>query len=457
MGTEWLYRFLAGCVRAFDNAEAFARLDDFKNKHEDMEPDELTRRWVEYRLRQTGVIYGTPLASEQTIALHTRRGIAQRHAVFLAILRIEAELAMEVGCSISHCTRGHVRVAELLVCFALLCRKFGLAQRIHAVIPEVTEEGPAAPRLGTLAGRVARILGERTTITGNPLLGLPIHNSFHYVEAKTLGRLSVAYFERGVPDREAVQRVLDYQDREKELLLRVMLGLTLADRTPGGGSARVIARQIKAARLVPKTRRALLRSLRRGVSALSVAAVVNDDRTRDFLLEQVLLGAMLDGHFSERESVYIDDLAAWLGVSADELARREAEVVAFYETHKDYLDLFTVGTAVRNHRQRMLDRLQKSIADNAGLIAGEIRQTGDLAELLYRASIGEVLDEQERTRMRRQLIDVLRTIPSLAIFALPGGAVLLPLLFRFLPDSMKPRSFVGRTRSERDRDGGGII
>jgi hypothetical protein len=248
-----------------------------------------------------------------------------------------------------------------------------------------------------------------------------------------------------------VQKVWDFEDREKELLLRAMLGLTLADRSPGTRSQRVIYGQIKSAKLPRKVRRSLLRMLRGGVEAMAVAAAVQDDRSRDFLLEQVILGAMLDGHFSERESVYIGDLASWLGVSHEDLAQREAEVVTFYEQHKAYLDIFTVGTAVRYHRQRMLQRLQKAIVENLGLIVGEIKNTAGLAELLYRTSLGEKLSLEERKQMGRQLVDILRAIPSLAIFSLPGGAVLLPLLYKVLPDGMKPRAFAERDKKRKEK------
>ena len=133
MKKDWLYQFLSSCVRAFRDEESEARVENFRLDHPDWPLEELIRRWIEFRLRQTGVVYGTPLASEETIAHHTSKGYAQRRAVFLAILGAEAELAMEVGCAVSHCTVGNIRVCELLVCFALLCREFRLADTFPGV------------------------------------------------------------------------------------------------------------------------------------------------------------------------------------------------------------------------------------------------------------------------------------------------------------------------------------
>jgi hypothetical protein len=238
---DWLYQFLSSCVRAFRDDESEARIENFRRDHSDWPRDEFIRRWVEFRLRQAGVVYGTPLASEETIAFHTSKGYAQRRAVFLAILGTEAELAMEVGCAVSHCTLGNIRVCELLVCFALLCREFRLAEKIHELIPVVAADGAVPQKLLRHAAKVGRVLPRRAYLSGNPLIGLPIHNSFNYVDAKTLGRIAVAYYERGHVDRTAILRVLEYKDREKEHLLRAMVGLTLADRPLGVGSLRVVS------------------------------------------------------------------------------------------------------------------------------------------------------------------------------------------------------------------------
>ena len=452
MKKDWLYQFLSSCVRAFRDEESEARVENFRLDHPDWPLEELIRRWIEFRLRQTGVVYGTPLASEETIAFHTSKGYAQRRAVFLAILAAEAELAMEVGCAVSHCTVGNIRVCELLICFALLCREFQLAEKIHELIPLVPAEGAVPNKLLRHAAKVGRVLPRRAYLSGNPLIGLPIHNSFNYVDAKTLGRIAVVYYEHGRVDRTAIGRVLAYEDREKGHLLRAMVGLTLADRPLGVGSLRVVRQQIRSSGLPRKTRKVLRRMLLQPASPKAVADAVKNDRVRDFLLEQVILGATLDGHFSEREKGYVGELAGFLGVWPEDLARLEAEVVAFYETHKAYLDLFMVGTAVRSYRQRMPEQLKQTLHENLGLITKEIKAKKGLADLLYRTSLGEDLSKEERKKMGRQLVDILRSIPSLAIFSIPGGAVLLPLLFKILPKGLKPRAFAEVTKKEGGRE-----
>jgi hypothetical protein len=42
--------------------------------------------------------------------------------------------------------------------------------------------------------------------------------------------------------------------------------------------------------------------------------------------------------------------------------------------------------------------------------------------------------------VRLQLLDICKAIPALAIFMLPGGSLLLPLLIKLLPDIL-PSAF----------------
>ena len=49
---------------------------------------------------------------------------------------------------------------------------------------------------------------------------------------------------------------------------------------------------------------------------------------------------------------------------------------------------------------------------------------------------------KEKDKVKEQITDLLRTIPSLTIFMIPGGSLLLPVLYKILPEELlKPSSF----------------
>src|SRR5699024_4847343 len=70
----------------------------------------------------------------------------------------------------------------------------------------------------------------------------------------------------------------------------------------------------------------------------------------------------------------------------------------------------------------------------------ELNESGELLNLLGQATYRELTPE-EKIKVRRQLLDICKSIPSLTIFLLPGGSLLLPLLIKFIPQLL-PSAFV---------------
>ena len=59
---------------------------------------------------------------------------------------------------------------------------------------------------------------------------------------------------------------------------------------------------------------------------------------------------------------------------------------------------------------------------------------------LIKKSINSELSTTEKQKIKVQLLDICKSIPALAVFLLPGGALLLPLLIKLIPDIL-PSSF----------------
>jgi hypothetical protein len=59
--------------------------------------------------------------------------------------------------------------------------------------------------------------------------------------------------------------------------------------------------------------------------------------------------------------------------------------------------------------------------------------------LLSKSTVRDLSDEEQK-KVQTQLLDIFKSIPSLAIFMLPGGALLLPLVIKFIP-KLLPSSF----------------
>jgi len=86
-----------------------------------------------------------------------------------------------------------------------------------------------------------------------------------------------------------------------------------------------------------------------------------------------------------------------------------------------------------------VEEIKELLNKNKKRLIKELRQSKELVFLLKKAT-HEKLSEEEKERIKSQLLDILKGIPAFAVFMLPGGALLLPLLIKLIPEIL-PSSF----------------
>jgi len=79
------------------------------------------------------------------------------------------------------------------------------------------------------------------------------------------------------------------------------------------------------------------------------------------------------------------------------------------------------------------NEIKALLQKNKKRLVHELNQSKELVSLLKK-STHEKLSDVEKEQLKVQLLDVLKAIPALAIFLLPGGIILLPLVAKILPD-----------------------
>lgn len=86
-----------------------------------------------------------------------------------------------------------------------------------------------------------------------------------------------------------------------------------------------------------------------------------------------------------------------------------------------------------------VEEIKELLHKNKKRFIKELHQSKELVILLKKATHKKLSDE-EKEKVKAQLLDILKGIPAFAIFMLPGGALLLPLLIKLIPDIL-PSSF----------------
>ena len=91
----------------------------------------------------------------------------------------------------------------------------------------------------------------------------------------------------------------------------------------------------------------------------------------------------------------------------------------------------------------LLKAIQKKwlliLGRNKEKIFSEIKESKELMDLIGKSAIRD-LSTEEKDQFKTQFYDILKSMPSLAIFLLPGGAILLPIVIKLFPDLL-PSAF----------------
>ena len=86
-----------------------------------------------------------------------------------------------------------------------------------------------------------------------------------------------------------------------------------------------------------------------------------------------------------------------------------------------------------------VEEIKALLQRNKKRLYKELQQSKE-AMALIRKSTHTSLDNEEKEKIKVQLLDIFKAIPAFAIFLLPGGALLLPLVIKLIPDIM-PSAF----------------
>ncbi|REH47519.1 LETM1-like protein [Tenacibaculum gallaicum] len=86
-----------------------------------------------------------------------------------------------------------------------------------------------------------------------------------------------------------------------------------------------------------------------------------------------------------------------------------------------------------------VDEIKEAIYKNKKRLAKELQESRELL-FLVRKSLTTSLTDEEKAKVKEQTLDICKAIPAFAVFMLPGGALLLPLLIKLIPDIL-PSAF----------------
>lgn len=158
-----------------------------------------------------------------------------------------------------------------------------------------------------------------------------------------------------------------------------------------------------------------------------------------YILDIACMASWGDQKIDDSEKVFLEKLGHDLNIASAQVEKSLNSVDFFYTVNKDNIALLSSKNVVKSFYDNSSKMVSKLISRNSKRLINELRESKDVMLLLSKSTVRDLTDE-ELKKVQTQLIDIFKSIPSLAIFMLPGGALLLPLVIKFIP-KLLPSAF----------------
>lgn len=158
-----------------------------------------------------------------------------------------------------------------------------------------------------------------------------------------------------------------------------------------------------------------------------------------YFLDMACLTVWEDQLLEHQESNFIFGIGTDLGFKNKEITRSLDEVSYFFKKNASTIPFLKDKNLAVQFYDSMSKIVNKLIIRNSKRLQKELSESKELVSLISKSAVSD-LSQEEKKKVQNQLIDIFKSIPSLAIFILPGGAVLLPIFIKLIP-KLLPSSF----------------
>ncbi|MDO7173939.1 LETM1-related biofilm-associated protein [Mariniflexile sp. AS56] len=158
-----------------------------------------------------------------------------------------------------------------------------------------------------------------------------------------------------------------------------------------------------------------------------------------YILDLACMATWSDKTIDKKEQQFLLQLSAALYVDAVHIKQSMQTVNTFYSVHRDDIALLGSSNMAKSFYNNSSKMVKKLITRNSKRLYQELKDSKELMVLLTQSTQRD-LTSIEQKKVQEQLLDIFKSIPSLAIFLLPGGALLLPLVVKFIP-KLLPSAF----------------
>jgi len=142
---------------------------------------------------------------------------------------------------------------------------------------------------------------------------------------------------------------------------------------------------------------------------------------------------------SEKEEVKLNHIGKLLGLTPKEIEEARNLCTTFILENEEDVSVINSDSRIQYFYESFSDRWLHILGRNKDKLVNELKESKELIALIQKSTKQE-LTKEEKEAVKSQFKDILKSMPSMAIFLLPGGSLLLPLILKIVPDLL-PSSF----------------
>lgn len=163
------------------------------------------------------------------------------------------------------------------------------------------------------------------------------------------------------------------------------------------------------------------------------------DLEKFYLLDLAGMSVWNDGIIENEEIYFLHKLGEKMDLSSEYIDESIRTTSNFITSNKKDIQYFNYSNPVKHFYDQTTNGVEVLIKRNRKRLTKEIVESKELMSLLAKSTQRD-LSKEEKKKVKKQLLDICKSIPSLTIFLLPGGGLLLPILIKFIPQLL-PSSF----------------
>jgi hypothetical protein len=154
-----------------------------------------------------------------------------------------------------------------------------------------------------------------------------------------------------------------------------------------------------------------------------------------FFLEVAILTIWADKKVEQIELDFLKQFCHYLGFSDDDLENSMISIEGFMLENWGELEYLQDKQDYQQVSEQFIRRVGRLAEKNKTRLIKKIQENAEAALLMKKASSNELtLEEKEKVRL--QLLEVLKSMPTFGILALPHQFLTLPILLKILPKNL---------------------